>query len=81
VLRGDQIPARDAERLLVLGESLVEELQFRRGELVAAVRDLRRRVEPLELRKNALRLGLLRRDRGCRSRRRDCDAQQACEQR
>jgi hypothetical protein len=53
----------------------VEELQPCCRELIAAVRDLRRRIEPLELRENTLCLGLLRRDRGCGMRRRDCDAQ------
>jgi hypothetical protein len=60
---------------------LLDELEFRGGELVAAIGDVRSRVELLELPKNALRLGLFGRDWGCRLRRRDSDAQQTNEQR
>ena len=85
LLRGSEVAARDAERLLVDREFLLEELQLRGGLLIAAARDLRSRVELLELPENALRLGLLRRHRprarGCGSRRRNCDAEQSNEQR
>ncbi len=76
LLRGDEIATGDAERLRVLRKLLLEELEPCGGLLVAAVRNLRRRIELLELRENALRLRLLRRDRRCRGRRRDSDAEQ-----
>jgi hypothetical protein len=56
---------------------LLDLLQLRGGELVTTIGDVRSRVELLELCENALRLGLLLRDRGCSGRRRDCDAEQS----
>ena len=79
LLRGGEVAARDAERLSCSARAVCwTSCELRGRALVAAVRDLRARVELLELRGDALCLGLRAGNRGCRVRRRDRDAHQTC---
>ncbi len=57
MLRADEVGARNAKRLLVVGELALDVLQLLSGELIAVVRLLRARIKLLQLTEDALRLG------------------------
>jgi hypothetical protein len=58
-----KISAGDAERLVVDPKLVLDALQLPVGQLVAAIRPLRRRIELLQLHEDSLRLRTLRADR------------------